>query len=130
MMKISFQYIFYGHSLEPKANAAVLRISAILADLGNFVKERLRVFGLSWFTWGFLSAAISVSTYRKREMWAWYAFWIMLIYEIRDGWIDHVGGTTGWIPMVVAAALILTLLISPQFSTLLVSKTLSINAEN
>ena len=63
-------------------------------------------------------------------MWAWYAFWIMLIYEIRDRWIDHVGGTTGWIPMVVAAALILTLLISPQFSTLLVSKTLSINAEN
>ncbi len=63
---------------------------------GNFMKELLRVFRLSWFTWGFLSAAVSVTAYRRGEMRAWYAFWVLPVYEIGDGLIDFAAGGTAW----------------------------------
>ena len=123
LMLLSLSYIFWGHSLEPKANLVVKEIAIFSQKDGDFVKQILRVFGLSWFTWGFLSAVISFTAFKRGEIWAWYAFWIMPIYEIGDGWIDlAAGGTTGWIPMIIAAFLIAILLLSPQSKIIFTKK--------
>jgi len=115
LMLVSLSYIIFGHSIEPQANMAVQEISQISPRLGHFVSQILRVFGLSWFAWGFLSAMISATVYKKGEMWAWYAFWILPIYEIGDGLIDYLAGGTTWlIPMIIALFLIVILLLSPQ----------------
>ena len=114
-MLSSLPYLIFGVSLEPAANKTVLLISHILPESGNFVREILRVFGLSWFTWGFLSAVISITAYRKNELWAWYAFWILPIYALGDGVIDYMaGGGKGWIMVIMAIILIVMLFFSPQ----------------
>ncbi len=92
LMTVSLSYLIFAHSLDPQANVMVQQLWALSPHLGIFVKELLRVFGLSWLTWGFLSAAIAATAYRKGEMWAWYAFWSLPAYEIGDGLIDFVAG--------------------------------------
>ncbi len=120
LMTASLSYLIFAHSFEPQANVTVQQLSTISPHLGNFVKELLRVFGLSWFTWGFLSAAVSVTAYRRGEMWAWYAFWVLPVYEIGDGLIDFAaGGTAWWVTVITTVVLIATLLMSPQCKTIL-----------
>ena len=114
-MIFSLSYLIFAHSIEPKANLVIADISRLSLEDGNFVKQILRVFGLSWFAWGFLSAIISITAFKRGELWAWYAFWILPVYEVGDGLIDIAGGgTTGWIPFIIAAFIIVILLISPQ----------------
>jgi len=120
LMAVSLSYLIFAHSLEPQANVTIQQLSATSPYLGNFMKDLLRVFGLSWFTWGFLSAAISVTAYRRGEIWAWYAFWILPAYEIGDGLIDFAaGGTAWWVTVITTVVLIATLLVSPQCKTIL-----------
>jgi len=115
LMLVSIPYILFGHSIEPRANMAVQEIARTSPQLGVFVKDILRVFGLSWFTWGFLSAAIALTAFRRGEKWAWYVFWIAPLYELGDGFIDYVAGGTTWIiPVIIALFLAIVLLLSPQ----------------
>ncbi len=119
-MGVSLSYIIFDHSFELKANVAVMQISGISPSLGIFVSEMVRLIGLNWLTWGFLAAVISVTAFRKGEMWAWYALWIVPAYFIADGAIDFLAGGTSWLNGVIVAILVMVpLLTSPQFDAIL-----------
>jgi hypothetical protein len=70
LMTVSLSYHIFAHRLDPQAHVMVQQLSQLSPPLGNCVRELLRVFGLSWLTWGFLSAVVAVTAYRRGEMWA------------------------------------------------------------
>ncbi len=116
----SLPYIFLGLTVEPKGTMAVQQVSKISPDLGNTVTAMIRVLGLAYLVWGALVAAISVTAFRRGEVWAWYALWTSAIFWVGDIIINLSIGGTAWIFDAVALTLgVATLLVSPQFDAIL-----------
>ncbi len=88
-------------------------------DLGNTVTALIRVLGLSYLMAGVLYTAIAATAYRKGELWAWYALWIVPVFDAADIANNlSIGGSAWTIDAVALAAGIVVLLISPQFETI------------
>ena len=116
---LSMFYIVFGQTIEPKGSEAARQIYVLSPDLGNTVKALVRVLGLSYLVSSVLGAAIASTSFRRGEMWAWYAFWVFPGFFIGDIINNLSISGTGWladIPFLIV--LIATLLVSPQFETL------------
>ena len=117
---LSIQYIILGQTLEPKGAMAAQEIAKLSPDLGNRVTALIRVLGLSYLMAGVLYAAIAATAYRKGEMWAWYSFWILPVFNAAD--IANnlaIGGSAWTIDAIGLAVAVIALLISPQFEKIL-----------
>ena len=114
------QYIILGQTLEPKGAMTAQEIAKLSPDLGNTLTALIRVLGLSYLVVGVLYAAIAATAYRRGEMWAWYSLWILPVFDAADIANNlSIGGSAWTIDAIGLAAVIVTLLISPQFETIL-----------
>lgn len=116
---LSAFYIIFGQTIEPKGSEAAQQIYVLSPNLGNIVKALIRVLGLSYLVSSVLGALIALTAFRRGEMWAWYAFWIFPVFFLGDIINNFSISGTGWVadlPFLIV--LIVTLLVSPQFDTL------------
>lgn len=78
-----------------------------------------------------LVAAISATAFRKEEMWAWYAFWASLLFFDGDIIINiSIGGTTWTTDGIFLAVGIGTLLVPPEFESMVSKRQRSLASEN
>jgi hypothetical protein len=71
--------------------------------------------GLNWLTTGTLAALIAATSFRRGNMWAWYAHWAVAAYWLGDSTVDKAAGGSGWVRGYLWAVLMMaTLLVSPQ----------------
>ena len=117
---LSIPYIVLGQTLEPKGAMAAGEIAKLSPSLGSTVTALIRVLGFSYLVGGVLSAAIAATAYLRGEVWAWYAFWVLPVFSVGDT-INNlsIGGSAWTIDAVGLAAVVITLLVSPQFETIL-----------
>ncbi|HZY94251.1 MAG TPA: hypothetical protein VFE98_05230 [Candidatus Bathyarchaeia archaeon] len=111
---------YFRTDLGAQGAMAAQEIAKLSPDLGNTFSATIRVLGLSYLVVGVLYAAIAATAYRKGEMWAWYSFWILPVFDAADIANNlSIGGSAWTIDAIGLAAVLVTLLISPQFETIL-----------
>lgn len=116
---LSMFYIVLGQTFEPKGSEAAQQIYVLSPDLGNTFKALVRVLGLGYLVSSVLGAFIASTTFRRGDMWAWYAFWIFPVFFIGDIINNLSISGTAWIADVpFLIVLVVTLLVSPQFEIL------------
>lgn len=117
---MSIPYITLGQTIEPSGGRAAEEIAKFSPSLGNTVTSIIRVLGLSYLVSGVLSAAISVTAYRKGEVWAWYAFWVFPVFLVSDTILNlSIGGSAWSFDLLAQAVYLVGLLMAPQFQAIL-----------
>lgn len=92
----------------------VEEIAKLSAPLGDWVRNTWRIFGLSLLGFGVFGAVISAKPFRKGEMWAWYASWILPVFYVGTTIINP--GATGAQAFLVVS--LIGLLLAPQFESI------------
>lgn len=77
-------------------------------DTVDYISGIFRWLGMISFGFGFLTVAISITSFRRGERWTWYAFWFFPLFFLLA--IPFTWPGLAWIPFVLlsAAALIIT----------------------
>ncbi|MBX3192045.1 MAG: hypothetical protein KF819_33955 [Labilithrix sp.] len=79
---LSRGHFFDGRIYEAIGGSSWMSVDAVFPGVARLVSLAVRLFGLGVLCFGMLVIAISVTSYRRAERWAWYAMWVVPLYSV------------------------------------------------